>query len=57
MSFGGVPRRAFTARGGEVLVAESEDDMQNILLRANGALVVVDYWARYVKGDSNGFCM
>ena len=57
MSFGGVPRRAFTARGGEVLVAESEDDMQNILLRANGALVVVDYWARYVKGDNNGFCM
>lgn len=46
MSFGGVPRRAFTTRGGEVLVAESGDDLERILIQANGALVVVDYWAR-----------
>jgi hypothetical protein len=49
-SFGGVPRRAFTTRCGAVLVADSQEELEAILINANGALVVVDHWARYVKG-------
>ena len=48
-SFGGVPsfkRCAFTVRGGEVLVADTQADLEAILINANGALVVVDHWAR-----------
>lgn len=51
-SFGGVPgfaRCALTVRGGEVLVADTQADLDAILINANGALVVVDHWARYVS--------
>jgi hypothetical protein len=44
-SFGGVPKRAFTVRGGEVLIANSKEEMEAILIKANGALVVIDHWA------------
>ena len=51
-SFGGVPsfnRCALAVRGGEVLVADTQADLDAILINANGALVVVDHWARYVS--------
>ena len=51
-SFGGVPsfnRCALAVRGGEVLVADTQADLDTILINANGALVVVDHWARYVS--------
>jgi len=47
--FGGMPnvaKRAFAVRGGEVLEAATPQEMEAILIRANGALVVVDHWAR-----------
>lgn len=55
-SFGGVPsfkRCAFTVRGGEVLVADTQADLEAILINANGALVVVDHWARCVSSFYN----
>ena len=48
-SFGGVPsfkRCAFSMRGGEVLIADTQEDLDTILINANGALVVIDHWAR-----------
>jgi hypothetical protein len=45
-SFGGVPKRAFTVRGGEVFEANSMEEMEAILIKSPGTLVVIDHWAR-----------
>jgi hypothetical protein len=45
-SFGGVPKRAFTVRGGEVFEAHSMEEMEAILIKSPGTLVVIDHWAR-----------
>lgn len=44
-AFGGMPKRAFTVRGGEVLEANTQEEMDSILIRSAGSLVVVDHWA------------
>jgi hypothetical protein len=44
-SMSGIHQYIFTVRGGEVIVADTPEDMDSILINANGALVVVDFWA------------
>jgi thioredoxin 1 len=43
----GVPKRAIQVRGGDVLEAATPEEMEAILIKANGNLVVIDHWAAW----------
>eukprot|EP00546_Thalassionema_frauenfeldii_P006797 CAMPEP_0178918192 /NCGR_PEP_ID=MMETSP0786-20121207/13688_1 /TAXON_ID=186022 /ORGANISM="Thalassionema frauenfeldii, Strain CCMP 1798" /LENGTH=152 /DNA_ID=CAMNT_0020591871 /DNA_START=27 /DNA_END=485 /DNA_ORIENTATION=+ len=40
-------KQAFNVRGGEVLEAKTSADLEAILIKSAGSLVVVDYWASW----------
>mmetsp|Transcript_19468 Transcript_19468/g.22272 ORF Transcript_19468/g.22272 Transcript_19468/m.22272 type:complete len:157 (-) Transcript_19468:165-635(-) len=45
-SFGGLPKQTLQVRGGEVLeLSPSPEELDSILIRAAGSLVVLDFWA------------
>jgi hypothetical protein len=45
MSYGGIHRYVCSVRGGEVLVADTPDELDAILINSFGALVVIDFGA------------